>query len=99
MSSIITLERKIYLDQSQSRHVVYTEIGLDKLYNFSVNNSSGMSFTYDFYIDLVWVIIFSELLIHLKDALPQYLSVKSLESRFKPLPKNSIETFKIQESF
>lgn len=80
MSSIITFEQKIYLDQSQSRHVVYTEIGLDKLYNFSVNNSS-------------------ELLIHLKDALPQYLSVKSLESRFKPLPKNSIETFKIQESF
>ena len=53
MSSIITLEQKIYLDQSQSRHVVYTEIGLDELYNFSVNNSSGMSFTSDIYID--WV--------------------------------------------
>ena len=45
MSSIITLEQKIYIDQSQSRHVVYTEIGLDKLYNFSVNNSSGKYFT------------------------------------------------------
>ena len=45
MSSIITLEQKIYIDQNQSRHVVYTEIGLDKLYNFSVNNSSGEYFT------------------------------------------------------